>query len=271
MIPIISQNKKNIIIHCNIELFIVFLTNINPLQIMKGIISKSSVVICFLFLSISVFSQTEERPQYMPRSDKHRNVRDELGRKQGLWKYYSTERILLNEITFLNDVKHGLSIRHNSSTGIVTEEANYFNGKRDGEYKRYNYLGTLITEGQYLSGRREGAWTTYYVVNGEKRTGGSYSAGQKEGIWSYYSAKGKVKAEGEYKSGLRDGTWVYYNSEGTQSEEKKFKDGKEVGVVTTQPGKKNPKFKGAKKTTTQPTPNPQGGGNQGGGTNPTPN
>jgi antitoxin component YwqK of YwqJK toxin-antitoxin module len=215
---------------------------------MKG--SNLAIIIVFfsLFIRGEVIAQTEEKPQWAPRSEKYRNVRDELGRKQGLWKYYSFSRNLMYEVTFLNDVKHGPCIRHSPATGIVTEESNYFNGRRDGDYKKYNYNGTLIAEGQYTDGRRTGSWATYFPVNGEKRSEGSYDQGKQDGAWRYYSSKGKLTAEGEYKGGLREGTWVFYSGDGSQSQEKKFSKGKEVGVVSTNPSTKNNKNKNNKKT-----------------------
>lgn len=221
--------------------------------------------ILFLLLTLPLSGQIEERPQYAPRSEKHKNVRDELGRKQGLWKYYNRERVLTIEITYLNDIKHGPSIRHNSYNGVVTEESGYFNGKRDGEYKRYNYNGTLTTEGNYAMGRRIGNWVTYYVVNGEKRTEGAYNTnGKKDGNWKYYTSKGTMKSEGDYKNGVRDGTWVFYGPDGSRTEEKKFQNGKEIGVVSSSPvPKKNTKKQGNKPgQNPQPQQNQQAPGNQ---------
>lgn len=222
-----------------------------------------SGILCGLLLIIEtslVFGQTEERPRYAPFSDKHRNARDELGRKQGLWKYYTLNRVLVLEITFQNDVKHGPFIRHSSSNGVITEESNYFDGRRDGEIKKYNYNGTLITEGNYLMGKKTGTWISYYPVNGEKRAQGSYdNNGKQTGNWQYFTSKGNLKAEGGYKSGLREGVWKLYSADGSRSEEKKFQGGKEVGVVTAaanpkKPGKKLPQTNKPNNKNTTPAP-----------------
>ena len=167
----------------------------------------------------------EIRPENAPRSDKWKNKKDALGRKQGLWKYYTDDGIILLEITFQNDVKHGALVRHHSSNGVITEESNYFNGRRDGEYKRYTYNGLLTTEGFYSTGRKNGLWMTYFAVNGEKKTEGSYANGRKIGLWRYYNSKGKLKSEGEYKEGLMEGEWKYYDNDGTPLEQKKYMNG----------------------------------------------
>ena len=77
---------------------------------MKGSVVVFFIVYSSLLLGGSVVAQTKERPQWSPQNEKHRNIRDELGRKQGLWKYYSYSKVLTYEVTFMNDVKHGPSM-----------------------------------------------------------------------------------------------------------------------------------------------------------------
>jgi len=181
-------------------------------------------IFLLLFFPLILFAQNEIqiKPQYQPLSEKHRNTIDELGRKQGLWKYYTRDKILFMEISFQNDVKHGICTRRSTATGSIIEESNYFNGRRDGEYKRYDTKGTLTSEGVYTNGRKSGKWTTYYPVNGEKKSEGEYVYGKREGVWAIYSSKGTLRAKGEYKYGLREGDWTYYNSDGSVAETKKF-------------------------------------------------
>jgi len=192
----------------------------------KTLISRH-IIIILLFCPLVIFSQEEKliRPQNQPFSDKSRNKIDEMGRKQGLWKFYTSDGTLLLEVTYQNDVKHGPCTRHSAATGAVIEESNYFNGKRDGEYKRYTDKNVLTTEGQYLENRKVGKWYTYFPVNGEKKSEGMYIDGKREGIWMYYSSKGKTKAQGEYKAGLREGEWKYYNEDGSVAEVKKYVKG----------------------------------------------
>ena len=212
--------------------------------------------------NIDNYEMIEIRPENAPRSDKWKNKRDALGRKQGLWKYYTDDGIILLEITFQNDVKHGPLIRHHSSNGVITEESNYFNGKRDGEYKRYTFNGLLTTEGFYSTGRKNGLWITYFAVNGEKKTEGSYANGKKIGLWRYYNSKGKLKTEGEYKDGLMEGEWKYYDNDGTPLEQKKYLNGSlaEDKAAAGKNDNKNKKTNVKVKTTKNPD-NKQNNGN----------
>lgn len=189
---------------------------------------------CFAFSGmLSAQYEIETRPRYAPRSEKHRNVYDENGLKQGLWKYYTRDRILYSEITFLNDRRHGPYVRHHTANGVIIEESNYFNGKKDGEYRKYKYTGSLMVEGYYLNNRKTGKWTTYYSVNGEKRSEGEYENSKRTGNWSYYSSKGKLKLQGEYKDGLKDGIWTTYNSAGTVVEQLRFDKGVVAETIKT--------------------------------------
>lgn len=174
------------------------------------------------------------RPKYSPRSEKHRNKMDALGRKQGLWRYYTREGVLFMEISYQNDIKHGPCIRHHTASGVITEESNYFNGRRDGEYRRFSANGTITTEGNYAMGKKTGKWITYYMVNAEKKTDGYYKNGKRDGEWKYYNSKGKLKIVGPYKEGVRDGEWVFYNPDGSVMEQQKY-----VGGVSPEESQKD--------------------------------
>jgi antitoxin component YwqK of YwqJK toxin-antitoxin module len=232
------------------------------------------IIISFSFSGL-LFSQNEIeiRPRYAPASDKHRNVYDEMGLKQGLWKYYTRDGILYYEITFQNDIKHGPCIRHHTANGVVVEESNYFNGKRDGEYRRFSFTGSLITEGSYSNNRKTDKWTSYYAVNGEKKNEGYYISGKRSGPWVYFTSKGKLKLQGDYKEGLKEGVWITYNTDGSVLEQKKFVKGVAIeDAKTTTPGTNS--NKGGQKNIKKPTGNikkttqqPPSNTNQGSGTN----
>jgi uncharacterized protein len=205
------------------------------------------LLLTFFLTTLQLSAQEEIRPKYSPRSEKHRNKIDEMGRKQGLWKYYTQGGILYLEISFQNDVKHGQYFRRSTATGILIEEANFFNGKRDGEYKKYSSKGLLMLEGFYTSGVKTGKWTAYYPFNGEKKSEGAYEAGKRTGTWVYYSSKGKLRVEGEYTEGLREGSWKFYNSDGSLAEEKKYVKGVSIESAAPEKPKKSKGFKLAPK------------------------
>lgn len=147
----------------------------------------------YLLLLIVVsesYSQTSERPQFAPKSEKHRNKTDEIGRKQGHWKFYSESRTITWEIDYVDDVKHGLSRRYFSS-GKVMREIEYEYGLREGTFKRYYLNGQVRQEGSYSSNKKTGTWTSWYS-SGNMQSEGIYINGYKEGEWKYYNQKGMI-------------------------------------------------------------------------------
>jgi antitoxin component YwqK of YwqJK toxin-antitoxin module len=180
-------------------------------------ISKIVFLFIFYFATTLAYCQNEEfaeRPKYAPRSEKDRNVTDIKGR-QGVWKTYSWEGILVMETTYKNDIRHGQCLKYNSYTGLIREQSNYFFGKKDGEYKSYHINGLINSEGFYKNGKKSGNWITYYKTSGEKRSEGIYLNGKKSGFWTFYNSKGTKTASGNFQNDERVGVWESFNSEGT--------------------------------------------------------
>ena len=147
-------------------------------------------------------AQSSRRPKFSPWREKHRNVRDDFDRKQGLWKLYSASRLLIAEIEYQNDKKHGMSRRFYPHTGELMEEAEYFDGKKHGEYRKFYYTGSTKSEGEYDLNRRNGYWVNYYHNTGEVRSEGNYNRGKKEGDWKFYNSQGDLKYTYTYAKGV---------------------------------------------------------------------
>ncbi len=147
------------------------------------------VILSILFVIPAwAYSQTEYKPKYSPRKEKHRNKRDELDRKQGLWKHYNYLGTLIQEVEYLDDKRNGIQ-RLYYGNGRVMRETEYLYGIKDGSFKRYSYDG-LATEGEYVEGKKQNQWTNYYS-SGQIKNTGFYLKGYKDGIWKYYNRKGE--------------------------------------------------------------------------------
>ncbi len=184
------------------------------------------VCILLFFIPSFSFAQNEEgqRPKYAPWGEKHMNMKDDKG-KQGEWKYYTRDRILLYSITYKNDIKNGLCSKYYSSNGIVREESNYYWGLRDGDFKNYFSNGQINTEGTYKENKKTGIWMSYHKSSGEKKNEGSYVLNKKDGLWVFYNSKGTKSMQGSYKLGVKDGEWFSYNSDGKVIETSKYING----------------------------------------------
>lgn len=158
------------------------------------------MLIFLLGLGSLTLGQTSKRPEFAPLRDKHRNESDELGQKQGLWKYYNRSKELLKEIEYRNNKREGLSKRYYVGQKVM-EECNYFESRREGEYKKYYFTGEVNIEGTYVNGMRDGPWKTYFD-DGNLKQEGSYKRGLKDGTWKVYSKKGNVISESVFKDGI---------------------------------------------------------------------
>lgn len=165
---------------------------------------KSLLIIAFLVTTtVSGFAQDLlcERPNYAPRKEKHHNCKDYLGRRQGVWKFYSYYGYVLAEMNFKDNKLNGPVVTYYAVTGKVRERSSYFDGKKDGEYSSYFFSGQTASEGEFDYGKKIGVWTYYYNSTGETRMSGSYTAGKRNGDWKFYSSKGVLSKTVTYKNG----------------------------------------------------------------------
>ena len=82
------------------------------------------------------------------------------------------------------------------------EQAEYFDGKKHGEYRKFYYTGAAKTEGEYGLNKRTGYWVSYYHNTGEIRSEGSNERGAKHGDWKYYNSSGDLKYTYTYDKGV---------------------------------------------------------------------
>ena len=176
---------------------------------------KYLIILLLVIPAIVIAQTTESRPKYAPRKEKHRNASDAKG-KQGLWKFFTSNKELFLEVTYENDIKNGPCVRYFPSTGGVKEEINYYYGEKEGDFKSYFLTGATKSEGSFKKNRRDGHWTFYHSNTGEKSCEGDYANGKKEGEWLYYNRNGEMICKGNYKNDNRDGIWHYYDSEGKE-------------------------------------------------------
>lgn len=174
----------------------------NPMK--KYTTIKTLFVLAILVTTIqTTFAQDLfcERPQYAPRKEHHQNCKDYLGRRQGVWKFYSYYGYVLGEMNYKDNKLNGPVVSYFAVTGKVRERSNYFDGKKDGEFSSYFFSGQTASEGEYDYGKKIGTWAYYYNSTGEMKMTGTYSAGKRNGDWKYYSSKGVLGKTVTYKNG----------------------------------------------------------------------
>ncbi len=159
------------------------------------------------------------------------NLRDRLGRRQGVWIEFFDDRKVKVTGVYKNDLKEGYWKFFTASSALIRTEfwvngilqsegdatakvevvreihpetgklklkGALLNGKLNGVQRLYNLQGEIVSSSVYDRGRliEEGG-----IVDEE---------GRKQGFWKSFYEDGGLKHEGAYVDGLKTGIWKYY-------------------------------------------------------------
>jgi len=83
-------------------------------------------------------------------------------------------------------------------------------------------------EGEYKNGKKEGEWIAYYPGGKIPAVVSNYKDGELDGWMRQYSRRGKLLQEMEYKEGLKHGVFRIYDKKGKVVVEKKFEYGMQI-------------------------------------------
>ena len=94
------------------------------------------------------------------------------------------------------------------SSGELSAEAEYIQGKKEGAYKKYHKNGNAESIGQYLDDKKSGLWY-FYAKDGALVQEGTYVQDKEEGLWkTYFNLEQKEKKVFEliqFENGLANG------------------------------------------------------------------
>lgn len=142
------------------------------------------------------------------------NQVDEMGRKQGYWKFIAPE-----------------TEKPGYPDGSLVEEGNYSNSKRIGVWRRYWPNGKPMSEITYHMGRPRGEYKTYYQ-NGKVEEQGKWDLDRNTGKFLRYHPNGKLAQDFVFNEhGLRDGEQKYYHDNGQLAVKVDVKEGREEGFL----------------------------------------
>jgi len=128
--------------------------------------------------------------------------------QDGCWKSFSSG-LLKEEGNFKDGKKEGVWKYYNEE-GRLMREVNYKKGERHGLVKVYRKKGMLKKEETYKQDKKEGLYKAYYY-NGQLIEKGNYKEDQKEGLWKFYTKNGTLSYEGKYKNNDKEGEWFLYD------------------------------------------------------------
>ena len=91
-------------------------------------------------------------------------------KKQGKYNSYFKTGTKKEDGVYLNDKKDGIWKFYNSCKkyndtvyiSLISRELSYKNNRKNGRYKEYDYIGSVLGEGQYNNDKLIGLWKWYY-------------------------------------------------------------------------------------------------------------
>jgi antitoxin component YwqK of YwqJK toxin-antitoxin module len=180
----------------------------------------------------NIISITEYKKGFVV-SRENINRKDKEGRKQGNWKFFRENGMLVQEGTYKNDLKHGyfkdygpdgklVQIRKYEDDVLIenAEEVIKLETLAD-----YHPNGKVKISATYRSGVPEGIRREYdetgKVIKGAVFRKGIKIAdgitddqGFRQGPWKEFYDDGKTKSEGNYLNGKQVGLWKYFYQNG---------------------------------------------------------
>lgn len=136
---------------------------------------------------------------YYGTGDKMAEGRYKDQKKQGLWKTYGADEVLLSKGTYVSDKKYGVWKTYHRN-GQIAREVMIENNLEQGPLKEYFEDGQLKQEATYQDGFKVGK-TVIYTPEGDTSVVGSYYKDARDGEWRYYNEKNEIEKVIKYDKG----------------------------------------------------------------------
>ena len=163
-------------------------------------------------------------------------------KKHGVWRFYSKDGVLEDEIEYYIDSIHGKYLSFWDGKKIK-KESYYYLGIPDSIYKEFNEQGVLVLDGFFDYGKKADVWY-YYYENGKPKLEEKYVLGipliqnfwmndsihtqtikDGNGSTTSYFKSGKIKEVFQVQNGLKNGPFKEYSARGALLVDGIFKNG----------------------------------------------
>lgn len=121
-------------------------------------------------------------------------------KREGLWKFYNDEEVLISEEFYQNGIASG-TWKNYYQNGALLEEINYKNGIKHGPWKQYFHDGPTKLSAVFENGKLEGL-ATFYHPSGKVMISGTYKNNFKHGVWMQLSDKGIAEKKEVWDNGF---------------------------------------------------------------------
>ena len=208
---------------------------------------KIFLIIGIVFISISIFSQTDINLQDGYHVFKYPNGATSSegyiknGRPEGFWKSYYITGVKKSEGKRTNFLLDSIWIFFDQA-GDTSEKINYLFGKKNGYYYKFKKdpsEGLYMWSKELFAGDKKEGTGYIYFPDGKIQQTTAYNGGKKEGLSKEYDKNGIVITLLEYKNdfligrerinrtdnnGLKQGEWKEFYPNGGIKSEKTYKD-----------------------------------------------
>ncbi len=133
--------------------------------------------------------------------------------KNGVMKIYLPSGYLYMEISYINNLKDGITKCYFPNSKQISWQQNYTKDKLDGITKNYLRNGQLLREETFVHGVKEGCENTYHPTEGYLEIQEIYANNKKNGQAFKYYPNGQIKHEAYFKNDKQEGiTKQYYET-----------------------------------------------------------
>ena len=155
-----------------------------------------------------------------------------LGKKEGNWKFWFHNGLLVRNLHYKGGLLHGAYERMYKN-GEPQVKGAYKDGMKDGTWEWFPKIhGARDIRGEFLNDERHGKWEQWHL-NGQLMSVGYYEHDQKTGKWDRWYENGQLEATGNFENDLKSGDWKFYFETGELWKEGPFNEGARHGVWTT--------------------------------------
>ena len=133
--------------------------------------------------------------------------------KDGEWMYYNTAGKLISEEHYVNCKRSGPFRIYSPKNGVILEEINWKDGKKEGPAYNNFSNGKLRLKMYYKDNKMDGPFENYYE-DGKLWTKGTYKEDFRDGEWTTYNEQGKELVVQVFEKGQSKEMWLGFNNKG---------------------------------------------------------
>jgi antitoxin component YwqK of YwqJK toxin-antitoxin module len=153
------------------------------------------------------------------------NQTDAQGMKQGYWKKFSPQGVLIYKGFFMNDRPVGMMHRFYGN-GSKQADLNYIQGTDEIYAMLYHQSGELAAKGKYINMQKDSVWSYFSTSGTSPSYVETYLMGKKNGKSVKYYPEGSISEILNWEDDLKHGEWMQFYEDSTLRRSTSYLNGK---------------------------------------------